>query len=73
LYMTGGFNGEITGQQTTIGPGKVAMIDLAYPVNTRAFASSTISLIVPRMLLGDLPLDKLKPRLDPFRNDLLAA
>jgi AraC-like DNA-binding protein len=73
LYMTGGFNGEITGQQTTIGPGKVAMIDLAHPVNTRAFASSTISLIVPRMLLSDVPLDKMKPRLDPFRNDLLAA
>jgi AraC-like DNA-binding protein len=73
LYMTGGFNGEITGQQTTIGPGKVAMIDLAYPVNTRAFASSTISLIVPRMLLDGVPLDTMKPRLDPFRNDLLAA
>lgn len=73
LYMTGGFNGEITGQQTTIGPGKVAMIDLAHPVNTRAFASSTISLIVPRMLLDGVPLNGLKPKLDTFRNDLLAA
>jgi len=73
LYLTGGFNGEITGQQTTIGPGKVAMIDLAYPVNTRAFASSTVSLIVPRALLDGVPLDKMKPRLDAFRNDLLAA
>ncbi len=73
LYLTGGFNGEITGQQTTIGPGKVAMIDLAHPVNTRAFASNTISLIVPRVLLGDAPLQRMKPKLDPFRNDLLAA
>ncbi len=73
LYMTGGFNGEITGQHRTIGPGNVAMIDLACPVNTRAFASSTISLIVPRMLLGAPLLEGLKPRLDPFRNDLLAA
>jgi AraC-like DNA-binding protein len=73
LYLTGGFNGEITGQQTNIGPGKVAMIDLAQAVNTRAFASNTISLIVPRALLGDAPLHKMKPKLDPFRNDLLAA
>lgn len=73
LYVSGGFNGVVTGQQTTISPGKVALIDLAYTVNTRAFASNTVSLIVPRKLLGDVPLDQLKPRLDPFRNDLLAA
>jgi AraC-like DNA-binding protein len=73
LYVSGGFNGTITGQKTAIGPGKVAIIDLAYPIESRAFASSTISLIVPRKLLGDLPLDQIKPRLDPFRNDLLAA
>jgi AraC-like DNA-binding protein len=73
LYVSGGFNGLITGHKTTIGPGKVALIDLAYAVETRAFASSTVSLIVPRKLLADVPLDGLKPRLDPFRNDLLAA
>ena len=73
LYLTGGFNGEITGQQVTIGAGKVAMIDLGRAVNTRAFASNTISLIVPRKLLGGVRLDMMKPRLDPFRNDLLAA
>ena len=73
LYVSGGFNGVVTRQKTTIGPGKVALIDLAYAVDTRAFASSTVSLIVPRKLLGDLPLDDLKPRLDTFRNDLLAA
>lgn len=73
LYVTGGFNGVVTRQQTAIGPGKVALIDLACPIATRAFASNTVSLIVPRKLLGDLPLDTLKPRLDPFRNDLLAA
>lgn len=73
LYVTGGFNGVVTRQQTDIGPGKVALIDLAHPIATRAFASSTVCLIVPRRLLGGLPLDTLKPRLDPFRNDLLAA
>jgi AraC-like DNA-binding protein len=73
LYVSGGFNGLVTRQKTTIGPGKVALIDLAYAVDTRAFASSTVSLIVPRKLLGDLSLDDLKPRLDTFRNDLLAA
>lgn len=73
LYVTGGFNGTVTRQQTTIGPGKVALIDLAYPLATRAFASRTVCLVVPRKLLGDLPLDGLKPRLDPLRNDLLAA
>ena len=73
LYLSGGFNGAVSGQQTAIGPGKVAIIDLAYPIETRAFASTTLSLIVPRRLLGDGPLENLKPRLDPFRNDLLAA
>lgn len=73
LYVSGGFNGTVSGQTTAIGPGKVAIIDLAYPIETRAFASTTLSLIVPRRLLGDGPLEGLKPRLDPFRNDLLAA
>ncbi|SEO74031.1 helix-turn-helix domain-containing protein [Rhodopseudomonas pseudopalustris] len=73
LYVTGGFNGIVTRQQTAIGPGKVALIDLAHPIATRAFASSTVCLIVPRKLLGDLRLDGLKPRLDAFRNNLLAA
>jgi AraC-like DNA-binding protein len=73
LYVSGGFNGTITGQKTTIGPGKVALIDLAHAVDTRAFASNTVSLIVPRKLLGDLPLDDMPPRLEPFRNNLLAA
>jgi len=73
LYTSGGFNGLITRQRTTIGPGKVAVIDLAHGVDTRAFASTTLSLIVPRSLLGGVPLDALKPRLDTFRNGLLAA
>ena len=73
LYVSGGFNGWVTGQKTAVGPGKVALIDLAHPVETRAFASSTVSLIVPRRLLVGIPLETLKPRLDAFRNDLLAA
>ncbi len=73
LYLSGGFNGTITGQQTTIGPGKVAVIDLAREVRTQAFASSTISFIVPRKLLANAPLNSLTPRLDQRRNDLLAA
>ncbi|MBR1217424.1 helix-turn-helix domain-containing protein [Bradyrhizobium sp. U87765 SZCCT0131] len=73
LYTSGGFNGLINGQRTVIGPGKVAIIDLAHGVDTRAFSSNTLSLIVPRKLLGDLPLEALRPRLDPHRNDLLAA
>lgn len=73
LYVSGGFNGLVTRQRTTIGPGRVAVIDLAHGIDTRAFASNTLSLIVPRKLLGDLPLDDLAPRLDTFRNGLLAA
>jgi len=73
LYTSGGFNGVINRQRTVIGPGKVAVIDLAHGVDTRAFASNTLSLIVPRNLLRDLPLEALKPRLDPLRNDRLAA
>lgn len=73
LYSSGGFNGVVNGQRTVIGPGKVAIIDLAYGVDTRAFSSNTLCLIVPRRLLGDLPRQALKPRLDPLRNDLLAA
>ena len=73
LYTSGGFNGVVNRQRTVIGPGKVAIIDLAHGVDTRAFSSNTLSLIVPRKLLSDLPLDMLKPRLDPLRNELLAA
>ncbi|MBI5130256.1 MAG: helix-turn-helix domain-containing protein [Rhodopseudomonas palustris] len=73
LYRRGGFTGAISGHQATIGPGKVAIIDLAHPVDTRAFASNTLSLIVPKKLLNDDALNALKPKLDPFRNDLLAA
>lgn len=73
LYLSGGFTGTVTGQTTTIGPGTVAVIDLAQQVQTRAFASNTVSFIVPRKLLTNVPLDTLTPRLDPRRNDLLAA
>jgi AraC-like DNA-binding protein len=73
LYMSGGFDGVISGEQASIGPGKVAVIDLAHEVRTRAFASSTLSLIVPRRMLGGILPGTLKPRLDPLRNELLTA
>jgi AraC-like DNA-binding protein len=73
LYTSGGFSGTITNRQTSIGPGQVALIDLACAVNTRAFASNTISLIVPRKLLSEAALGSLKSRLDDHRNGLLAA
>lgn len=73
LYMSGGFNGVISGEQVSIGPGKVAVIDLAHEVRTRAFASNTLSLIVPRRMLGEIVPGTLKPRLDPLRNELLVA
>ena len=73
LYERGGFTGAISGQRSSIGPGKVAIIDLGHPVDTRAFASNTLSLIVPKKLLNDEALKAIKPKLDPFRNDLLAA
>lgn len=73
LYMSGGFNGMISGEQVSIGSGKVAVIDLAHEVRTRAFASNTLSLIVPRRMLGGVLPGTLKPRLDPLRNELLTA
>lgn len=73
LYLSGGFNGMISGEQASIGPGKVAVIDLAHEVRTRAFASNTLSLVVPRTMLPDMAPGTLKPRLDPLRNELLAA
>lgn len=73
LYMSGGFNGLISGEQASIGSGKVAVIDLAHEVRTRAFASNTLSLVVPRTMLPDMAPGTLKPRLDPHRNELLAA
>ena len=73
LYVSGGFNGMISGEQASIGPGRVAVIDLAHEVRTRAYASNTLSLIVPRAMLGGILPGTLKPRLDPLRNDLLAA
>lgn len=73
LYMSGGFTGMISGEQTSIGPGKVAVIDLAHEVRTRAFASNTLSLVVPRTMLPDMAPGTLKSRLDAARNELLAA
>ncbi|QKC70550.1 MULTISPECIES: helix-turn-helix domain-containing protein [Mesorhizobium] len=73
LYLSGGFNGLISGEQASIGPGKVAVIDLAHEVRTRAFASNTLSLVVPRTMLPDMAPGTLKARLDPPRNELLAA
>jgi len=73
LYMSGGFNGMISGEQASIGPGTVAVIDLAHEVRTRAFASNTLSLIVPRAMLPGVAPGTLRPRLDPLRNELLAA
>lgn len=73
LYVSGGFNGMISGEQASIGPGKVAVIDLAQEVRTRAFASNTLTLIVPRRVLGGTMQGTLKPRLDAPRNELLSA
>ena len=73
LYLSGGFTGSITGQQTTIWPGQVALIDLAEAVETRASTSDTIALIVPRRLLNGHVVNSLRPKLDSIRNRLLAA
>lgn len=73
LYKTGGFNGRITGEETTIWGGQVAVIDLAFEVDTQAAASDTTALIVPRKFLEGVMLDHLKPRLEPAHNRLLAA
>lgn len=73
LYLSGGFTGSITGQHVTIWPGQVAVIDLAQDVETRAAASNSIALIVPRRLFPPRILMRLKPKLDSIRNRLLAA
>ncbi len=73
LYNVGGFNGLISGQQSTIWSSQVAIIDLAQEVDTLAASSDTIALIVPRVLLPGLADRTLPPRLDPARNRLLAA
>lgn len=73
LYNVGGFNGLISGHQTTIWSSQVAIIDLAQEVDTLAASSDTISLIVPRALLPGIVEAPLPPRLDPVRNRLLAA
>ncbi len=73
LYNVGGFNGLISGQQTTIWSSQVAIIDLAQEIDTLAASSDTIALIVPRALLPGLADGPLPPRLDPVRNRLLAA
>ncbi|WP_194075204.1 helix-turn-helix domain-containing protein [Methylobacterium durans] len=73
LYNVGGFNGSITGHETTIWSSQVAIIDLRHEVSTLAASSDTISLIVPRSLLPGLDGGPLPPRLDPARNRLFAA
>lgn len=73
LYNSGGFDGLVTRKHTTVWSGHVAVIDLKEQVRTRAAASDTVSLIVPRKLLRGLPLEGLTPRLEGRRNRLLAA
>ncbi|MGN7126521.1 helix-turn-helix domain-containing protein [Methylorubrum thiocyanatum] len=73
LYNVGGFNGLISGHQTTIWSAQVAIIDLAQEVDTLAASSDTVALIVPRTLLPEVTDAPLPPRLDPVRNRLLAA
>ncbi|MDR7039916.1 AraC-like DNA-binding protein [Methylobacterium sp. BE186] len=73
LYNVGGFNGRISGHETTIWSAQVALIDLRLEVNTHAASSDTISLIVPRSLLPGIGEAGLPPRLEPARNRLLAA
>ncbi len=46
LYNVGGFNGRISGHQTTIWSAQVAIIDLAQEVETLAASSDTVALIV---------------------------
>ncbi len=73
LYNVGGFNGLISGHQTTLWSSQVAIIDLGFEVDTFATSSDTISLIVPRALLPGIAGRPLPSRLDPQRNRLLAA
>ncbi len=47
LYMSGGFNGKISGEQVSIGPGKVAVIDLAHEVKSSTYKVISIAVEAP--------------------------
>ena len=49
------------------------MCDLRWEIDTRAAASDTIGLAIPRSKLDGLDMGRLTPVLDPARNAALAA
>jgi AraC-like DNA-binding protein len=73
LYRSGGFSGEMSGNPVSISRGQIAICDLRQPLDVRAVASDTIGLTVPRHLLKEVDLGRLRARLDPARERILAA
>lgn len=54
LYLTGGYVGQNANRPVRVRPGDISLLDLAYPLETRAETSSTLSLVVPRDALISL-------------------
>lgn len=52
LYLSGGYVGHNANRPVRVGPGDVSLLDLAHSLETRAEASSALSLVVPRELLS---------------------
>jgi len=51
LYMSGGYVGHNAGYPMKVGPGDISLLDLGYTLETRAEASSALSLVIPRDLM----------------------
>lgn len=52
LYLSGGYVGYNANRPVRVGPGDISLLDLGHSLETRAEASSALSLIVPRDLLS---------------------
>lgn len=51
LYLAGGYVGHNASRPVRVGPGDISLLDLGHPLETRAEASSALSLVIPRDVL----------------------
>lgn len=51
LYLAGGYRGYNGSKEVEVTPGDISLLDLGRPLETKAFASNALSLIIPRDLL----------------------
>lgn len=64
LYLSGGYVGHNGNRTVRVAPGDISLLDLGYPLETRAEASSALSLAISReLMLSFLGTERLSPGL----------